>query len=168
MTGRIIDAVTGNLRRLEDLVRNLDQEVYANEGIAPYYSSIGAHVRHILDIFARVADGVETGTVDLTDRRRGTPEEREPERGLTYLATTQRRLEALRTAPQDRPVTVTDDLGQGPVATPYTLGAALCQAHSHAIHHFACIGYLLNLQGLPLPTEGFGVNPTTPLANTAP
>ena len=58
---------------------------------------------------------------------------------------------------------VVDDLGGGRVSTPYTLGAALCQAHSHAIHHYACIGYLLHLQGVAIPEQGFGLNPTTPL-----
>lgn len=163
MTGPIVDAVVLNLRRAEELVRDLDPAAYANTGIAPYYSSIGAHVRHILDIFSCVTNGLESDTVDLTDRRRGTPEESDPGLALAYLERVIGQLQTLRDLPQGLPVRVTDDLGLGVVSTPYTLGAALCQAHSHAIHHFACIGYLLSLQGLPLPADGFGLNPTTPI-----
>lgn len=162
MTGRIIDAAVMNLRRAEDLVRTLDPEVYAHAELPPYYSSIGAHLRHILDIFTQVAQGTTSGKVDLTDRCRGTPEESDPQLGLAYLARVVEMLEALRDVPREQPLTVIDDLGQGPVSTPYLLGAALCQAHSHAIHHFACIGHLLSLQGLALPEDGFGLNPTTP------
>lgn len=164
MLGTIIDAARTNLARLEALIRELDPAVYANADQAPYFSSVGAHVRHVLDIFACVSRGRFSGTIDLTDRRRGTPEERIPEAGLRYLAQVEALLEGLRGAPFTLPLDVTDDLGAGKLATPSTLGAALAQAHSHAIHHFACIGYLLHLQGLPLPAVGFGVNPTTPLA----
>ena len=55
-----------------------------------------------------------------------------------------------------------DDLGQGQVTVEYTLGSALCQAHSHAIHHFACIGYVLEQLEVNIPDSRFGYNPTTP------
>ena len=59
-------------------------------------------------------------------------------------------------------IEVSDDLGQGIVISPYTLAAALCQAHSHSIHHFACIGYMLESLGEKTTDPRFGYNPTTP------
>jgi len=57
---------------------------------------------------------------------------------------------------------VSDDLGRGMIKAKYTLAAVLIQAHSHAIHHFASIGYIIHQLGIALPDEDFGYNPTTP------
>jgi hypothetical protein len=62
----------------------------------------------------------------------------------------------------DHMVEVKDDLGLGMVTANYTLAAALIQAHSHAIHHFASIGYIISQMGINLPDGDFGYNPTTP------
>ena len=48
------------------------------------------------------------------------------------------------------------------VTVNYTLASALIQAHSHAIHHFASIGYIISQLGIELPDADFGYNPTTP------
>jgi len=163
MTGPILDATLDNLRRGSAVLRELEPSVYAHDGIGPYYSSIGSHVRHICDVFRCVLTGLQTGTADLTDRVRGTAAESDIDAGLTYLNETLVALEAARDVDAGTLLDVRDDLGLGPVTTPYTLGAALCQAHSHAIHHYACIGYLLSLQGVEMPGGGFGLNPTTPV-----
>ena len=57
---------------------------------------------------------------------------------------------------------LTDDLGAGKVKAQYTVAAALIQAHSHAIHHYASIGYIIHQLGIELPDDMFGFNPTTP------
>lgn len=163
MTGPILDATLQNLGRARLLVQELDESVYANDGVGPYYSSIGAHIRHICDVFRCVLAGLEGGTADLTDRIRGTDAESVPAEGLAYLERVMTDLEQARAVDAGTLLDVVDDLGGGRVSTPYTLGAALCQAHSHAIHHYACIGYLLHLQGVAIPEQGFGLNPTTPL-----
>ena len=62
----------------------------------------------------------------------------------------------------DKVVKVKDDLGLGMVTANYTFAAALIQAHSHAIHHFASIGYIISQLGINLPDSDFGYNPTTP------
>ena len=62
----------------------------------------------------------------------------------------------------DMVVQVKDDLGLGMITANYTLAAALIQAHSHAIHHFASIGYVISQLGIDLPDADFGYNPTTP------
>jgi len=163
MSQAIIDAASANLERAEQLIRQLDDDSYANASTGPYFSSIGSHVRHILDVFSCVIEGAESGVVDLTQRERGTAAERDRDEGLEYLRTVIRELAPLAAADPATPVRMLDDLGMGKQEIPSTLGAGLCQAHSHAIHHYACIGYLLHLQGLDLPDLAFGYNPTTPI-----
>ncbi len=36
------------------------------------------------------------------------------------------------------------------------------QAHSHAVHHFATIGYIVSKLDIELLDDGFGYNPTSP------
>ena len=62
----------------------------------------------------------------------------------------------------NKTVKVTDDLGLGVITVNYTLGGLLIQAHSHAIHHFSSVGYVISQLGIQLPDEDFGFNPTTP------
>ena len=59
-------------------------------------------------------------------------------------------------------IEVKDDLGLGLESATYTLGAILMQAHSHVIHHFASVGYIIYHLGIELPDASFGFNPTTP------
>ena len=162
MNDELVDAATLNLERAERLIELLDQPSYSNSNAGPYYSSIGGHLRHVLDIFACIIRDVESRVVDLTDRRRGAIAETEPQEALKYLNSVIQGLSGLTEVDPSTTVTIVDDLGFGKTKIPSTLGAALCQAHSHAIHHFACIGYLLHLQGIELPDRRFGYNPTTP------
>ena len=62
----------------------------------------------------------------------------------------------------DQMIEVSDDLGKGVIVQKYTLGSILIQAHSHAIHHFASLGFIICQLGIELPDEDFGYNPTTP------
>jgi hypothetical protein len=162
MSHDIIDPAIRNLERAERLIQLLDKRSYSNTKTGPYYSSIGGHLRHVFDIFACIVRGVDSGIVDLTDRRRGTLAETDPDEALEYLNSVIQDLSGLKGIDPSTPVTIVDDLGFGKKEIPSTLGAGLCQAHSHAIHHFACIGYLLHLQGIELPDSCFGYNPTTP------
>jgi hypothetical protein len=98
----------------------------------------------------------------LTDRKRGTVVEKNPVEGQKYLRKIISELECISDLDPSIAITIKDDLGMGMVEIPTTLGGGLNQAHSHAIHHFACIGYILHIHGITLPNKIFGYNPTTP------
>jgi hypothetical protein len=159
----MVGSAIRNLERAKRLIQLLDEHSYSRSDTGPYYSSVGGHLRHVLDVFACIIRGKASGTVDMTDRRRGTAAETDPEAGLNYLNSVIQDLSRLERVDPSTPVMMVDDLGAGRTEIPSTIGAALCQAHSHAIHHFACIGYILHLQGVELPDSRFGYNPTTPL-----
>ena len=116
----------------------------------------------LLDIFDCVFNGLETTEIDLTSRNRNMLVEQEIEHGLIYFERIVNMLRLLDNTDLNKIVTVTDDLGLGKVTTTYTLGAILTQAHSHAIHHFASLGYIISQLGIKLPDADFGYNPTTP------
>ncbi|UCE93887.1 MAG: DinB family protein, partial [Flavobacteriaceae bacterium] len=144
------------------LLNSINDEEYANSSTAPYYSSIGIHMRHILDVFNCVLKGMDEGIIDLSARERNELAEIRVEVGLEYFQEIQGKLKEIDPASLDVVVKVKDDLGLGMETANYTVAAALIQAHSHAIHHFASIGYIISQLGIDLPDGDFGYNPTTP------
>ena len=158
----MIQAIIYNLQRGVKLINAIDDSQYGDNSIAPYYSSIGIHMRHILDVFDCIFDGLETKKVDLSARKRNELAEEKVAFGLQYFEEVIEKLESLKSADLDVKVEVRDDLGLGMITANYTLASALIQAHSHAIHHFASIGYIISQLGINLPDADFGYNPTTP------
>jgi hypothetical protein len=158
----MISAILQNLNRGVRLLNSIDDKQYSDDSTAPYYSSIGVHMRHILDVFDCVFRGLDSGVIDLSDRQRNEMAEIRVQAGIDYFSEIMSRLGELEGADLDRVVQVRDDLGLGMVTANYTLAAALIQAHSHAIHHFASIGYIIAQLGISLPDGDFGYNPTTP------
>ena len=158
----MISAIIQNLNRGVNLLNSIDDQQYGNNSTAPYYSSIGIHMRHILDVFDCIFKGLESGIIDLSARERNELAETRVTAGIYYFDTVIAQLSELQSRDLDQVVKVRDDLGMGMVTANYTLAAALIQAHSHAIHHFASIGYIIAQQGISLPDGDFGYNPTTP------
>jgi len=158
----MLEAIEYNLKRGVKLLNNISDEHYSNTSIAPYYSSIGSHVRHILDVFDCIFEGLESAEVNLINRKRNNLAENFTEHGIQYFNEIIEKIKQLENENLDKIVKVTDDLGLGILTANYTLSAALIQAHSHAIHHFASVGYVISQLGIDLPDEDFGFNPTTP------
>lgn len=158
----MIPAIVQNLNRGINLLNSISDDQYANNSTAPYYSSIGIHMRHILDVFNCIFEGIENGQIDLSARQRNELAETKVDVGLVYFDRIIALLNEVREEDMDRLVEVKDDLGLGMITANYTIAAALIQAHSHAIHHFASIGYIISQMGINLPDGDFGYNPTTP------
>ena len=158
----MINAIEKNLERGIHLLTSISDEQYSNTTIAPYYSSIGGHMRHILDVFSCIFKGLESKAVDFSDRERNELAEQFTTEGIAYFKQVIAQLQQLKNADFDSLIKISDDLGLGTVTINYTLGSALIQAHSHAIHHFSSIGFIINQLGIELPDEDFGYNPTTP------
>ncbi len=161
----MIEAIEKNLNRGIQLLNCISDDEYNNTTIAPYYSSIGVHMRHILDVFDCVLIGLESGNINLINRKRNELAENYTQHGIAYFEDILQRLKLIEKEDYNRIVLVTDDLGLGIVSVNYTLGGILIQAHSHAIHHFASVGYVISQLGIALPDVDFGFNPTTPKTN---
>ncbi len=158
----MVNAIISNLKRGIRLLENINDLQYSDKSIAPYYSSIGGHMRHILDVFDCIFAGLESGKVDLTARKRNELAETKTVFGIAYFEKTINKLQEIKSQDFNILVEVSDDLGLGNVTVNYTLASTLIQAHSHAIHHFASIGYIISQLDIALPDADFGYNPTTP------
>ncbi len=158
----MIDAIENNLNRGVKLLNSINDSEYSDTSVKPYHSSIGIHIRHILDMFDCVFYGLDTKEIDLAARKRNTLPEQKTAMGLVYFDEIISQLNNLKSTDLEQVIKVSDDLGLGVVTTKYTVASILAQAHSHAIHHFASIGYIISQLGIELPDADFGYNPTTP------
>ena len=155
----IIQSTLKTLQKAENLLSNLSDDDLCNTTVAPYYSSIGSHLRHILDFYDCVLN-CNTNVVDLTIRKRNVDVENSCGIAENYLATLSNKLKQLKNF--DLKMIVIDDLGLGKVEIEYSISAILAQANSHTIHHYAIINYILDGLGIIVEDEDFGYNPTTP------
>ena len=158
----IITSVNQNLARALSLLDAIDATVYQDNSVAPYYSSIGSHLRHCLDFFDCIVDGLDTNQIDLTARKRDERIATDKEEAKNKIYELQRIFTSYLDADTNYILHVTDDLGTGKAEVSYTLESILAYANSHATHHYAIIGMLLHQLDVKLEIPGFGYNPSTP------
>jgi len=81
----MILAIEKNLHRGIQLLSNISDDEYSNTTIAPYYSSIGSHMRHILDVFDCIFKGLNKGEINLINRKRNELAENYTKEGVAYF-----------------------------------------------------------------------------------
>ncbi len=157
----IIQSNLKTLQKTSILLSNLTNEELSNNSVSPYYSSLGCHIRHILDFYDCVLNIDSKKRIDLTARKRNNNVECNCEDAEQYLNVIINKLNKIDCKAEDK-IFVIDDLGLGKTEIQYTLGAVFAQANSHAIHHYAIINYILDNLGIKFHDADFGYNPTTP------
>lgn len=157
----IVESSLKTLNKATLLLSSIEDDVFCDTSISPYYSSIGSHIRHILDFYDCILNRDSDTIVDLTDRKRDTNVESKCSFANEYLNSIINKLTNLN-VDMNKTVYVIDDLGLGKIKMPYTFSALLAQANSHTIHHYAIIYYILDSLNIPLADSSFGYNPTTP------
>lgn len=160
----VIDSLLNTLYKSKDLLVKLNNDSYCCKEVGPYYSSVGSHIRHILDFYNCIFKGLEARHVDLTLRERNQVIERDCNCAISEIDAIATKLKSLNSVDFSILLNVEDDLGNGSVTIQYTLGALLAQANGHTIHHYAIIGYIMDRLDVVIEDENFGYNPTTPKA----
>ena len=84
----MIEAIEKNLLRGVKLLQCISDEEYSNTTIAPYNSSIGSHMRHILDVFDCVFEGLPSNEINLIKRKRNDLAENFTAHGINYITST--------------------------------------------------------------------------------
>ena len=157
----IIKSTLKTLQKSNYLLEKLSDEALCNASVSPYYSSIGTHIRHILDFYDCIFNISSENIVDLTARSRNRNVESQCCNALSYLSLIEEKLQS-STFEMNKVVTVIDDLGLGKIEMQYTMASLFSQANSHTIHHYAIINYILEGLNITFKDSDFGYNPTTP------
>lgn len=149
----IVDAV---LNDLDDLLLQLPVDDYAQPLAVFSGSSMGQHVRHVLEFFQCVAAGSVTGEVDYDARQRDYQLENSP----PYARLTLQRLKlALSQLDPQQPLWLRQRYTpDSPLMVRTNVNRELVYNIEHAIHHMALlrIGVQLHYPGVRLPRH-FGV-----------
>lgn len=150
------------LTDLSGLLRNLPSGIFTNTDNVVLTTSIGAHVRHLLDHYDCLLDNLAAGHVDYACRSRDTRTEADVRFAATRCDALAERLRALP-APASLTLTVSHEPGDPALApNASSLGRELEFLHSHTAHHFALIAVLLLRNGLSIPQD-FGIARSTVL-----
>jgi uncharacterized damage-inducible protein DinB len=164
------EALAGNREVLEQaatLLRTLSDAAYAEGGAAAGLSPVGAHLRHVLDHYRALVDGLSAGWVDYEARNRQVPLERDRALAQAEVARLLGALDRVAEQSEDREIQVNlrsvADPDAGPDWSRSTAKRELQFLVSHTVHHFALIRNLLAGVGVD-PGDGFGVAPSTALA----
>jgi len=158
---RIIESSLLTLKKSKNILTQLSNEVLSDASVSPYYSSIGSHIRHIYDFYNCSLELTDSGKVDLTSRNRNLSVETCCDSAIEYYERIIDKLNRIDSVWKND-IVVIDDLGDGKIEMDYTFSALLSQATTHAIHHYAIIGYIMDRLNVTLEDSEFGYNPTTP------
>jgi hypothetical protein len=126
-------------------------------------SSVGAHIRHILDRFQCFFAGLHDGCIDYDARKRDHAIENSLDAASFALSTVSRRIQDLELANCLRDtVSVCESVHQeGPsVAIPSSVGREVMGLVTHSIHHLAIIALTVKPLGYQLDSD-FGKAPST-------
>ena len=145
-----------------DLLRRVPPDLYQTP--SPHgLSSVGAHIRHILDHYDCVLRGVASGRVDYDARTRDHAVERDPAVAVAHAERIADALEVLSPEDSAREVEVRVDCGESGSANLWSRSSVERELQflvSHTVHHFALIKALLIGTDIAVP-EDFGVAPST-------
>lgn len=166
MDRHFISSLQQTLEKSLVLLENIPSIIYTDDSVGPFYSSIGGHIRHILDFYTSIFNGLDSKLLDLSKRERNSIIETDVNFGIAKIKTVLTELENYTSYKLDANYKLIDDLGQGKVTIPTNLYAIFAQANSHTIHHYAIISHLLYAYDIVIPDKTFGYNPTTPIKVT--
>ena len=158
----VIRSSIHTLKKSEQILTTLNNDQLSDQTVSPYYSCVGSHIRHILDFYDCILEGLNSKEINLINRKRDELMHCDCEYALQNITRVINKLGALDEGRFQSNYMVTDDLGLGIAKIEYSLGAVLAQANSHAIHHYAIINYILDRLNISISDESFGYNPTTP------
>lgn len=157
----LIRANSAILQQGVDLLLKHSDSSYNQSDKAIYGSSIGGHVRHILDHYKAVIKSVDTGVVDYDNRVRNTDIETDrlaAIKAFEEMIDSLGKLESLPDCSVD--VIVASSTKDNGMKTRSSLARELQFLVSHTVHHYALIAISSRVQGL-VPAPGFGVAPST-------
>lgn len=146
-----------------DLLEGLNINEYQKQLPPHFPSSIGAHIRHVVDHFLALMNGQKQGHVNYNIRHRHNKIEQLPDTAIESLRQINTWLNNLSDTSLQNEISVTSEIDVTcPKSTTCnsTLERELVFASSHAIHHYALIRIMCSMQNKAIP-EYFGYAPAT-------
>ncbi|MBV9928192.1 MAG: hypothetical protein JOZ96_24450 [Acidobacteria bacterium] len=157
---RLIGGCVRVLEQGHALLGRLDDRLYASAARLPVQSAAGSHVRHCLDFYQSLLEGVWAGRVDYNRRGRDPLVARDRACAAARIEIVIEELRALADLPGDTKLLVSPEDSDADTWCVSTLARELQFLLSHTVHHYALVALILRLQGFE-PGAEFGVAPST-------
>ncbi len=155
------NAVAGSLESLDQMITFIDglsDSDYRYIATPWFESSIGQHLRHIVDLYLALMTPSNKNAIDYDVRRRGAPIETNKSTGLKELADIRcwlMKLTANQLSQQSIVSTEVSLSTQQSEKFVSSFGRELCFASSHLIHHLAIMATIAKMAGKTVdPTLG--------------
>ena len=151
------------LEQLDQLLARVASGAYRHVEQRLTSSSIGAHVRHVLDHYRLFLEGLPAGRIDYDARDRDTAVERDPAAARREILALVGGLRAIPSGRHDEPLQVHQQGAYEPgrfEGAESRVARELLFLQSHTVHHQALVAVLLRAQGLEVPRH-FGIAPST-------
>jgi uncharacterized damage-inducible protein DinB len=146
----------------ERLLGEVTDQAYRTPSATIRGGTIGKHLRHVLDHYSALFNGVESAPVVYDRRERNVAMEADRGAARAAIEALRRRLGLLREADLSTPVQVRVmvDAGGGEAELQSSLGRELAFATHHAVHHQAMMRAIAEEFGAALHAD-FGKAPST-------
>ncbi|MTI13728.1 DinB family protein [Sansalvadorimonas verongulae] len=156
-----VSANCDSLLEIKSQLSGLSSSLYTRK---PQYTggSIGVHVRHIIEHYHMLFDGLPGGMICYDNRVRNSLLEQSSAAVLSALAGIVSRLQAL-IGEKNHSLTlkaVVSGCSDEQLSTQTTLVRELMFIHSHTLHHQAIIAMILKAESVDI-SDNFGVAPAT-------
>ncbi len=153
---------TDNLLQIKKLIDRLPNEKYAEPCEKLFDSSIGKHVRHTLEFYKCLFDGLDSGTVNYDGRERDVVLETDTEKAMELITDLECQLKAINSNKGLKIIANYTDKSQADILMTSSFYRELGFCLEHSIHHLAMIKIgLKELNCLNLIDKNFGIAPAT-------
>ncbi len=162
----LIVSNVGILRQAIELLDKLSEKQYCHSDVCGAPSSVGKHMRHIIEHYQSFLSGLDAGLVNYNTRPRCAEAETSREFANRAVQQVIEQLERMDTPALDLDqlldvylqTTVCGD-SEPPVRS--TLAREFVFLHGHAVHHFAQLAAQLQLMGSGIDAGQLGKAPST-------
>lgn len=159
----IISGSVESLEQMIEFIENLDDAIYQQSSKPLFDSTIGQHLRHILDLYMALIKPHHSGNIHYDVRRRGIALEHERAAGIAELRQVKQWLGDLALSRLEQKIMITTEVSIYTVQSSEicsTFGREICFASSHLTHHLALMAAIAKYLGQQVEA-GLGVAPCT-------
>lgn len=145
------------LRQMSELLERISDAAYVTAPAALPDQRAGAHLRHVLEFYECFFAGLGLRNIDYDARKRDLTLERNRDAALARIEQLIATFEHEGNLRMDLALRIR---AEGSTGVTSSVGRELQMLASHAVHHFALIGFILRLLGVEV-SPSFGVAPST-------
>ena len=151
------------LQQANTYLASVSEQQYT-QVISPYFmSSAGAHMRHILDHYQAIINGLSEGLIDYDKRSRGGVIESSPKAAQALIVEISAFLQALSPQQLQQTIKLSTEISvidKQVAVVETTLAREIIFTGSHSVHHLATIKHIAQAQEIEVE-GGLGIAPAT-------